>query len=141
MSRKFSTLLFSLIAGAAGVICLTSLPLLAQQAGERIDIIIQNSSYQFQAKMLRPDQPVTIHLRNLDTIEHGFTSPLLQDVDVRVETAGGTTFGRGIKGVHIPPGKELSIHLTPTRPGQYPFQCDLHPKMKGELLLLSVGTA
>jgi plastocyanin len=43
--------------------------------------------------------------------------------------------------VHVQPGKTLSIQLIPSGPGQYRFECDIHPGMKGELLLLSVGTA
>lgn len=113
----------------------------AQEAGDRIDITIRNFTYQFPVKVLRPDQPVTIRLRNQDTVEHGFRSPMLSDTEVRVDTAAGSTFGRGIKVIHVLPGQEVSIYLTAPPPGQYPFECDLHPKMKGELFLLSVGTA
>jgi hypothetical protein len=136
-----SLVLWGSIGALTGLMGMMAWPLLAQEDAGRIEITIKNSTYQFEKKMLRPDQPVTIVLRNQDTIEHGFVSPLLQSTDVTVETAGGTTFGRGIKGVHIAPGKELSIHLTPAKPGQFSFQCDLHPTMKGELFLLSIGAA
>ncbi|MEW6325957.1 MAG: cupredoxin domain-containing protein [Nitrospirota bacterium] len=131
-------LMIGLIGGMIGA---AARPLPAQQAGARIDITIKNFTFQSQAKVLPLDQPVTIHLRNLDAVEHGFVSPMLRNADIVVETAAGTTFGRGIEGVHIAPGKEVSIHFASPPPGQHPFQCDLHPNMKGELFLLSVGSA
>lgn len=138
---KHSSRWVGVIVGVAGMIGLASLPLPAQEAGDRIEITIRNSIFQFPVKVLGPDQPVTIRLRNQDTIEHGFTSPMLSDTDVRVDTVAGSTFGRGIKVIHVLPGQEISIYLPAPPRGQYAFQCDLHPKMKGELFLLSVGTA
>jgi plastocyanin len=138
---KRSSRWLGVVVGMAGVITLVSLPLPAQESGDRIDITIKNFGYHFPAVILRPDQPVTIRLRNNDTVEHGFTSSMLSSTDVQVETAAGSTFGRGINGVHILPGQELSIHLLTPPPGQYSFKCDLHPEMKGELFLFSVGTA
>ena len=114
---------------------------IAQEPGERLEIVIRNFTYQFTPRMLRPDQPVTLILHNKDTVEHGLVSPLLPSSDVQVKSSDGTAFGRGIKGVHVQPGKSLSIQLIPSGPGQYRFECDIHPGMKGELLLLSVGTA
>jgi len=116
-------------------------PLLAEESGQRIDINIVRSGYQYTQKALQPNQPVVIRLHNQDTIEHGFTSVALQNTAMQVETAEGTVIGRGITAVHIAPGKELSIRLLAPLPGQYPFQCDLHPTMKGELFLLSINAA
>jgi plastocyanin len=114
---------------------------IAEETGQQIEIVIRNFTYEFTPKMLRPDQPVTLVLHNRDTVEHGLVSPLLPSSDVQVKSSDGTAFGRGIKGVHVQPGKSLSIQLIPSGPGQYRFECDIHPGMKGELLLLSVGTA
>jgi hypothetical protein len=83
----------------------------------------------------------TIVLRNQDKIKHGFTSSLLEEIEVQVESGGVTTYGKGIKGIYIGPGETLQIHLLPNRPGKFSFRCDIHPDMKGELLLLSVGVA
>ncbi len=109
----------------------------AQGTGE-IKIVIRNTAYEFSGGIVKPDQPVTIFLQNMDNIEHGFTSKLMEEFSVEVETPGVLTFGRGIKGVHIKPGEKIQIHFTPSRPGSFNFQCDIHPSMKGELFVLSV---
>lgn len=109
----------------------------AQGTGE-IRIVIRNKTYEFSGGIVKPDQPVTILLQNMDNTEHGFTSKLMEEFSIEVETAGATTFGKGIKGVHIKPGEKVRIHFTPSMPGSFNFQCDIHPSMKGELFVLSV---
>jgi plastocyanin len=32
----------------------------------------------------------------------------------------------------------VRISFLPNRPGKFSFRCDLHPNMKGELLILSI---
>lgn len=108
---------------------------------ERVEVVIRNSAYEVQGKVLTPGAAAVIVVRNLDRIEHGFISPFFQETDVQVESGGVTTFGRGIKGVHIAPGAEIRILFIPPRPGSFTFSCDLHPNMKGEVLLLSVAAA
>ncbi|NKE69764.1 cupredoxin domain-containing protein [Candidatus Manganitrophus noduliformans] len=111
------------------------------QGPERVEVIIRNFAYEVQGGTLPPGVPATIVLRNLDRVEHGFVSPFFQEVDVQVESGGATTFGRGIKGVHLTPEKEIAIRFIPPRAGKFTFNCDIHPNMKGEVLLLSVGAA
>jgi hypothetical protein len=105
----------------------------------KVEIVIRNYVFEFQGGVLRPNEQGTILLKNVDKIQHGFTSPYLEEQDVRVESAGGISYGKGIKGVYINPGETLQIHFIPNRPGRLPFRCDIHPNMKGELLVLSVG--
>jgi plastocyanin len=81
-----------------------------------------------------------IILENRDDIEHGFASSLFEEHPVQIEAGGVVTFGNSVKTVHIGSGKTVRIHFQPNRPGRFRFQCDIHPDMKGELLLLSVGT-
>ena len=104
----------------------------------KVEIVIRNFTFEFQGGALRPNEPGTILLKNLDKVRHGFTSPFLEEQDVRVESGGVTTYGKGIKGVYIDPGETLEIHFIPARPGSFAFRCDIHPNMKGELLMLSV---
>ena len=104
-----------------------------------ITVEIRDSTFKYQARVLKVDQEVTIVLRNQDSIRHGLTSPAFADVEVRVEADSATTYGRGIKGLYLNPGQEVRIYFTPTHPGKLTFRCDLHPAMKGELLFLSVG--
>lgn len=128
-----------------GIVSLSFFPLhpaaLMAQGTTKVEIVIQNSTFEFHGGALRPNVPGIIVLRNLDKIKHGFTSPLLQEFDVQVESAGVTTYGKGIKGVYISPGETLQIHLLPNRPGKFSFRCDIHPNMKSELILLSVDAA
>lgn len=128
-----------------GIVCLPSLfpsvhlSVLAAQESAKVEIVIRNFTFEFQGGALRPNEPGTITLRNQDKVKHGFTSKLLEELDVQVEAAGVTTYGKGIKGVYINPGETVQIHFIPNRPGKFSFRCDIHPNMKGELLLLSVG--
>jgi plastocyanin len=131
-----------------GIVCLPSLFLstlpsflTAQEKSGKVEIVIRNFTFEFRGGALRPNEPGTIILRNQDKVKHGFTSPLLQEVDVQVEAGGVTTYGKGIKGVYINPGQTVQIHFVPNRPGRFRFRCDIHPNMKGELLLLSIGAA
>ena len=116
-------------------------PDLMAQESTRVEIVIRNFTFEFQGGALRPNIPGTIVLRNMDKVKHGFTSSFLQELDVQVESAGVTTYGKGIKGVYIGPGETLQIHLLPNREGKFTFRCDIHPDMKGELIFLSVNAA
>jgi len=129
-----------------GIVCLPSfflstVPsfLTAQDKSGKVEIVIRNSTFEFQGGILQPNEPGTIVLRNLDKVKHGFTSPLLQELDVQVEADDATTYGKGIKGIYINPGQTVQIHFISNRPGRFPFHCDIHPNMKGELLLLAIG--
>lgn len=104
----------------------------------RVEIVIRNSVFEFQGGHLTPDQLGTIRIKNKDRIRHGFTSPAMQEWEVYVDSPAGTVYGKGIQGVYLNPGESLEIRLTPNRPGRFPFRCDLHPEMKGELAILSV---
>jgi len=103
-----------------------------------VEINIRNSTFEFHGGILRPDQPTRIVIHNLDKIKHGFTSTLLAEMDIQVESEGVTTLGKGIKAVHIDPGKTVQIQFLPNRVGRFSFQCDIHPDMKGEFLILSI---
>lgn len=112
---------------------------LAEQRGE---ITIRNYDFLLsQPVPIRLHVPTVIILRNQDIVRHGFTSPMLAQMLVRAEGEGISTYGKGIEGFHVDPGKTLVIRFTPERPGKYSFQCDLHPDMKGELYLLELPAA
>ncbi|HET6464014.1 MAG TPA: hypothetical protein VFH55_00200 [Nitrospiria bacterium] len=113
-----------------------SVPMAAEPA--KVEIVIRNYTFEFQGGALRPSEPGIIVLKNMDKVQHGFTSPFLREQDVQVESAAGIAYGKGIGGVYINPGETLRIHFMPNRPGSFQFRCDLHPNMKGELLLLSI---
>jgi plastocyanin len=110
----------------------------AQQPG-KIEVTIRNYTFEYKGMVLKPNQPALIVLRNLDKVTHGFMSSLLGQQEVEIESKGVTTYGTGIRGVHINPGETVTIRFMPVKPGRYQFQCDIHPNMKGEILALSIG--
>jgi hypothetical protein len=104
-----------------------------------IEVVIRNSTFVYQARILRVDEQAVIVVRNADTIQHGFTSAAIAEFDARVETDGVVTYGKGIKGLYLDSGQEVRIRFTPTRPVKMSFRCDLHPAMTGEIVFLSVS--
>ncbi len=137
-SMAFKVIASLLIFGLPFLFLLIAPSFLKAQGSREIKIVIRNTAYEFSGGIVKPDQPVTIFLQNMDNIEHGFTSKLMEEFSVEVETSGVLTFGRGIRGVHIKPGEKVQIHFTPSRSGSFNFQCDIHPSMKGEIFVLSV---
>jgi plastocyanin len=124
--------------GAVAALHLPAGPASAQQSNT-LDVTIRNSTFEFKGMVLKPNQPAVIVLKNLDKITHGFMSTLLGQQEVEIESKGATTYGKGIRGLHINPGETATIRFIPMKPGRYSFECDIHPNMKGEILLLSIG--
>jgi hypothetical protein len=124
----------------ASLVCASPTAILAQDE-ERgaVEVVIRNSTFVYQARILRVDEQAVIVVRNADTIQHGFTSAAIAEFDARVETDGVVTYGKGIKGLYLDSGQEVRIRFTPTRPVKMSFRCDLHPAMTGEIVFLSVG--
>jgi len=79
--------------------------------------------------------------KNEDEIRHGFTSALFHNHLIRTDAGGVQVYGKGMEGLYIGPGKTVQLRFQVDWPGDYPFQCDLHPHMKSELLLLHVDVA
>ena len=125
---------------SASLVCASPTAISAQDE-ERgtIEVVIRNSTFVYQARILRVDEQAVIVVRNADTIQHGFTSAAIAEFDARVETEGLVTYGKGIKGPHLDSGQEVRIRFTPTRPVKMSFRCDLHPAMTGEIVFLSVS--
>lgn len=121
----------------AGPIMATDPAAVAQE--QRIEIVIRESTFLLtKPAPIRLGFPTVIVLRNEDIIRHGFTSPMLFGVLVHAEGEGITSYGKGVEGFYVDPGKTLVIRFTTERPGSYSFRCDLHQQMKGEFLMLDV---
>jgi len=113
-----------------------------EPSDQRIELTIRDSTYLKTKTMpIRPELPVTIVIHNEDTIRHGFASPLLPGLAVEGEGEGIEFYGRGIEGVHVGPGKTVNLRLIVPYQGSFPFHCDLHSDMKGEMYLLQVPVA
>jgi plastocyanin len=109
---------------------------------QRVELIIRDSAFLLsQPAPMRLGLPTVIILRNQDIIRHGFTSPMLIGLVVHGEGEGVVSYGKGVEGFYVDPGKTLIIRFTTERPGSFSFRCDLHTQMKGELFLLEVPTA
>ena len=109
---------------------------------QRVEIVIRDYAFEvMRPAPVRPGLPTVIILRNQDIIRHGFTSQMLMGMLVQGEGEGIATYGKGVEGFYVDPGKTLVIRFTNDRPGKYNFSCDLHPNMKGELYVLEVPTA
>ncbi len=107
---------------------------------QRIDITIQNSTFLFSERVTPSlGVPTVIILRNQDIIRHGFTSPILKGLSVTAEGEGITAYGEGMEGFYVDANKTLVLRLTIKKPGRYVFTCDLHPDMKGELLVFEMA--
>ncbi|MBI5855600.1 MAG: hypothetical protein HZB35_10310 [Nitrospirae bacterium] len=109
---------------------------------QRIEIVIEDRTF-FLAKggPIQLVTPIEIVLENRDQVRHGFTSSMLIGLLVSGEDDQITTYGKGVEGFYVNPGKTLVIRFRAERPGSIPFHCDLHERMKGELYVLEVPTA
>lgn len=108
---------------------------------QRIEIVIDDRTF-FLAKggPLQVGTPIEIVLENRDKVRHGFTSSMLIGLLVSGEDDQIVTYGKGVEGFYVNPGKTLVIRFNTERPGSFPFHCDLHERMKGELYVLEVPT-
>lgn len=129
-----------LVVFQAGPVQATDSTAVAQE--QRIEIVMRDSVFLLtKPAPIRPGLPTVIVLRNEDIIRHGFTSPMLFGLLVHAEGEGIASYGKGVEGFYVDPGKTLVIRFTTERPGSYPFRCDLHPQMKGEFFMLNVPAA
>ncbi len=111
----------------------------AQAFEVEIELTIRDSRYT-KTKWAPPPEgaSVVLTIKNEDDIRHGFTSLLFHNLLVRTLSDGVQIYGKGIEGLYLDPGATIQLRFQVDRPGDYEFKCDLHPSMKGELLLLHV---
>lgn len=111
----------------------------AQAIEVEIDVTIRDNQY-LKTKWAPPPEgaSVVLTITNEDTVRHGLTSTLFHHLLVKTTSDGVQIYGKGIEGLYLDPGKTVQLRFRVDRPGNYEFTCDLHPSMKGELLLLHV---
>ncbi len=132
------TLLLATVAAHAGE--KSSQPPTAQP--QRIEIVIQDKTFFLvNAVPIQVGQSIELIVRNEDQVRHGFASASLLGLLVSGEDDQIMTYGKGVEGFYVNPGKTLIIRIDAERPGTMPFHCDLHEHMKGELYVLEVPTA
>jgi plastocyanin len=110
----------------------------AAQIEQRVDVRIRDFTFIASQAPLMLNVPVVITIRNEDRERHNFESVVFQGISTEVEAGGVVTYGRGLRGVFLDADGGAVIRFTVKRPGRYQFKCSIHPRMKGELLLLDV---
>lgn len=105
-----------------------------------IDIVIKDSRYTVTGATM-PGELTSMVIRNQDVIEHGFSSPLLFDIPVRMYGDGVYLVGKGLRTYRIRPGKTITLYFSKRSTAELEtqriiFWCDLHPDMKGEFLVI-----
>lgn len=90
---------------------------------------------------LQPGFPAEIVVTNEDNVRHGFTSPLFLGLHIEGEGEGVVSYGKGLDGFYIDPGKSLTIRFIMPQPGRFTFRCDIHKDMEGEIYLLEIPIA
>lgn len=109
------------------------------QPEQQVEVTIKDFTFITKQVPLMLDVPTLITIKNEDAVRHDFGSSVFQRSMTRVESGGVISYGRGVEGVFLDPGRETAIRFMMERPGKHEFKCSIHPNMKGELLLLSVG--
>jgi len=108
---------------------------------QRIELVIEDRTF-FLAKSgpIQLGAPLEIVVKTRDTVRHGFMSSMLIGLLVSGEDDQIVTYGKGVEGFYVNPGKTLVIRFSTEGPGSVPFHCDLHECMKGELSISEVPT-
>lgn len=108
---------------------------------QRIEIVIEDRTfYLAKGGPIQIGAPIEIVLENRDKVRHGFTSSMLIGLLVSGEDDQIKTYGKGVEGFYVNPGKTLVIRFRAERPGSFSFYCDLHERMRGELYVLEIPT-
>lgn len=112
---------------------------MAQAVEVEIELTIRDSQYTKTKWDPTPEgSSVILTIKNEDAMRHGFTSQLFRNLLVRTLSDGVQIYGKGIEGLYLDPGATIQLRFQVDRPGDYEFKCDIHPFMRGELLLLPV---
>jgi len=111
--------------------------LLQAQSEQVVEVVIKESRFLTKQSPLRLGLPTVINIRNEDGVRHDFSSTLFEGIPTQIEKDGVIVHGRGLGGVYLDPKQGATIRFDLTKPGRHVFRCSIHPKMNGELLLLS----
>lgn len=140
-NHRSRSILMIVQAVLVGTLCLGGFPSVLAQSEQQIIVTIQNYTFKTTQMPLQLHLPTVIHLRNTDDVRHDFSSEVFDGSHTRVEALNAISYGRGIRGVYIEPGGDIAIRFTIEKPGRYQFKCSIHEGMKGEILLMSAGSA
>ncbi len=129
------------ILGSMLVMCL-AIGLFAQvnaQPEQYVDVRIKDFEFRSTQMPLQLNAQTVIHIVNEDKVRHDFGSSIFSKTLTQVESQGVTSYGNDVGGAFLEPEHEVTFRFVIRQPGQYQFQCSIHPDMKGEILLMSAG--
>ncbi len=109
------------------------------QTEQVVEVLIRDNTFVTKQAPLALNLPIRIAVKNEDKIRHDFGSTIFRDTPTQIEHQGVIAYGQTVGGAFLDGGKSASFRFTLHRPGQYEFKCSIHPNMKGEILLMSVG--
>src|SRR5215467_15015275 len=76
----------------------------------RIEILIQDGTYYLEKSVpIQIGQTIEVIVRNHDPVRHGFASASLSGLFVSGEDDQIMTYGKGVEGFYVNPGKTLMI--------------------------------
>jgi hypothetical protein len=116
----------------------------ATDQGEmHVDVTITDEGYSVKGHTLT-DQMTAITFRNNGTMPHGISSPAFSTGIVKKEGDGvemKDVKGKGYKAFLLQPGKTMTLHFYKVASAdqttmQIPFWCPLHPRHKGEFMVV-----
>jgi uncharacterized cupredoxin-like copper-binding protein len=123
---------------AIGWVLVSGVSLSSAQFQQEVHVTIEGYTFRTTQTPLQLNTETIIHIKNMDDVRHDFGSDMFLNTLTHVESNGVVTYGKGVEGAYIDPGKEISIRLVLDHPGRFKFQCSIHTDMKGEILLLTV---
>jgi plastocyanin len=119
---SLATLLLALLAAACGSASGGAAPS-ASTIESDVMITANQLSFDTAAVTLEAGEPSTIRLVNLENVPHNIAIYVDESASQRLFV--GELITRG----------EIVYQLPPLEPGSYFFRCDLHPEMKGSLVV------
>lgn len=132
-----------LVVGVAGTGLLWMLMGAADQPSAQteqvVEVLIRDNTFVTKQTPLALNTPIRIAVKNEDKIRHDFGSTIFRDTPTQIEHQGVIAYGQTVGGAFLDGGKSAIFRFTLHRPGQFEFKCSIHPNMKGEILLMSVG--
>ena len=138
MTNKWGLLFQRIGTLTLGILLYGGTMLSQAQSQQEVYVTIEGYKFQTSQMPLQLHADTIIKVKNLDNVRHDFGSQMFLNTLTHVRSNGVVTYGKGVEGAYVDPGKEASFRLVLDQVGRFQFQCSIHPDMKGEILLLIV---
>jgi plastocyanin len=89
----------------------------------KIELVVKNIHFSVKCLVVPAGKPLTVSFQNKDFVNHNFS---IYTLDFAGEFTGDITY----------PNEKVNYKVPALEPGQYLFQCDIHPQdMSGPLIV------